>query len=96
MVEKEQPLKPDARAAIAGALCNLECWTIAYKDPENQPGVQPVRQEQVIPGTLVVLLNLRSNLEILYKCLSQIQFYLLNVYHKYSFIYSFFVNEISQ
>ena len=52
----KQPLKPDARAAIAGAPRNFECWAIQHKDPESQSEVQPVQQEQVIPGTLVVVL----------------------------------------
>ena len=54
----KQPLKPDARAAIAGAPRNFECWAIQNKDPESQPGVQPVQQEQVIPGTLVFCITI--------------------------------------
>ena len=54
----KQPLKPDARAAIAGAPHNFECWAIQNKDPESQPGAQPVQQEQVIPGTLVCCITI--------------------------------------
>ena len=54
----KQPLKPDARAAIAGAPRNIKCWAIQQQDPESQPGVKPVQQEQVIPGTLVCCITI--------------------------------------
>ena len=54
----KQLLKPDARAAIAGAPRNFECWAIQHQDPESQPGVQPVQQEQVIPGTLLCCITI--------------------------------------
>ena len=54
----KQPLKPDARAAIAGVPRNIKCWAIQHKDPESQHGVQPVQEEQVIPGTLVCCITI--------------------------------------